>query len=122
VEDNKERPDPTLGAKKSNSGQFKKGEHRTGRKKGVPNKCTVAARNIMDGRNYNPVDALIDIAEDPDEHPDRRLRAHGLLLDRAYPRLHDVHEHGEVQVEIEELNRRMREGRERVQKFRENSQ
>jgi hypothetical protein len=69
------------------------------------------------------VDALIDMAEDPNEHPDRRLRAHGMLLDRAYPRLHDVHQHGEVQVELEALNQRIIEGRQRLREYdRANSQ
>jgi len=97
---------PKLAKNKGNSGQFKKGEHRVGRVKGTPNKCSIAARDIMERRGYNPVDALLDIALDPRENPDRQLRAHQLLLERCYPKLqdHTVHD-GDLSDWCAELKR-----------------
>lgn len=69
--------------------QFKKGKPKTGgRKKGVVNKSTVAIRDILDRRNINLIEEILDAAEQCD--PFFKAKILSGLLPYVYPRLTSI--------------------------------
>lgn len=68
---------------------FAKGKPRAkgaGRVKGTPNKKTQSLLDMCAERNYDPVLAMIDIAQDENADPAMRLQAHKEVAQYVYPK------------------------------------
>ena len=72
-------------AKASGRGS-KPGEHRGGRKKGTPNKSTMAVKEIAGEYGPEAIAALAEIMRSPEHPAAARVSAANGLLDRAYGR------------------------------------
>lgn len=65
-----------------------------GRKKGTPNKRTIARRQgvdeLLDRYDYNPLEAMIAEASDPSVDPEIRRALHAAIMPYVYPKLRNV--------------------------------
>lgn len=65
-----------------------------GRKKGTPNRRTVARRQgvdeLLERYDYNPLEAMIAEASDPSVEPEVRRALHAAIVPYVYPRLKGV--------------------------------
>ncbi len=65
-----------------------------GRKKGTPNKRTIARRQgvdeLLDRYDYNPLEAMIAEASDQSVDPEVRRALHAAIMPYVYPKLKNV--------------------------------
>ena len=58
-----------------------------GRQKGTPNKRSAAAKELLDGLDFDPLQEMVRIAQDQTVSPDLRFRASAELAPYVYPKL-----------------------------------
>jgi hypothetical protein len=63
-----------------------------GRRQGTPNRSTVALREILAVRNYDPILRLVDIADDSQTPRDLRVQIHLGIAPYVYPKRKPVDE------------------------------
>src|SRR5260370_15591963 len=95
--------------------RFKKGQPRppnAGRKKGTPNGSTQEVMALCEEYDFNPIEAMIVIAQDESKRLDVRVKCMDAVADRMYPkRTHSTHD---VSDELRETAARLIAGRARV--------
>lgn len=57
-----------------------------GRAKGTPNKKTQTLQEMCAAHNYDPIQAMIDIARDENADPAMRMMAHKEVAQYVYPK------------------------------------
>lgn len=80
------------------------GEHRGGRKKGVPNRVTAEQRKAMQDSGLAPLDYLLSVVRDEDQSPLTRLDAAKAAAPYVHAKLsaieHSGNAHKPVQIEV----------------------
>ena len=84
-----------------------KGHPRYGGRKGTPNKVTRDVLALLEKKGHNPIEALINIAQDILHSPEIRLKANMFLADKYVPSLKAIEmsgpNGGALQVNVNEV-------------------